>query len=157
MRQLTAVSLIAALCVGCSSSFGPPPVPVGGSVTLNGKPVDGALVTFLTKDGVGRSASGKTSADGSFKLTSVNTNDGAAPGEYTITISKQELKGGGGAVDISKDGYGADYGAAMAAAGKGDLGKLYKDLIPKKYADPGQSGLTRTVVKGDANSFTFEL
>lgn len=159
MRVLAAMSLLALLISGCNSSGSVPPVPVSGKVTLEGKPVEGAIVTFLTKTGEGRSASGKTGADGAFKLTSINTNDGAPPGDYIITIAKTEMKGAdsGGGIDISKGDYGAAYGAAMAAAASGNMSKVQKDLLPKKYASAADSGLTRTVVKGDANDFLFDL
>jgi hypothetical protein len=135
------------------------PVPTGGTVMFNKKPVEGAVVTFISKGG-GRSASGKTAADGTFKLTSINPNDGAVPGEYMITIAKQEMKGaegGGGGVDISSGDYGAAYAAGMAAAGTNQMSKLMKDQLPKKYANAAESGLTRTVVKGEDNNFAFEL
>jgi hypothetical protein len=112
MRAVVVLNFLLVLCcVGCDSAS-EKPVPAGGKVTLKGKPVEGAMVTFSSKSG-GRSATGKTEADGSFKLSSINTNDGAVPGEFLVTISKQEAKGGGSAnVDISK-GYGADYGSRV--------------------------------------------
>ena len=142
---------------GCKSDGFEPPVPVTGKVMLSGKGVDGATVTFLSKAGL-RSASGNTDKDGNFKLTCVNTDDGAAPGEYAVTISKQESKTGGSeAVDISSGNFGADYGARMGAAGSGNLGKVMKDILPAKYGNAAESGLVRSVVKGDKNDFTFDL
>lgn len=143
---------------GCGSSDGfAPPIPVTGKVTLAGKAVDGATVTFLSKSGL-RSASGNTDKDGNFKLTSVNTDDGASPGEYVVTIGKQEAKGGGSAsVDISSGDFGADYGARMGAAGSGNIGKVMKEVLPAKFANAAESGLVRSVVKGDQNNFTFDL
>ena len=143
---------------GCGSGDGfERPVPVVGKVTLSGKAVDGATVTFHSKAGL-RSASGNTDKDGNFKLTSVNTDDGASPGEYAITIAKQEAKGGGSlSVDISSGSFGADYGARMGAAGTGDMSKVMKEVLPANLADAAESGLVRTVVKGDKNDFTFDL
>jgi len=40
---------------------------VTGVVKINGQPVEGAVVTFAPKEG-GRSAFGKTAADGSYEL-----------------------------------------------------------------------------------------
>jgi len=114
-------------------------------------------VTFLSKAGL-RSASGNTDKDGNFKLTCVNTDDGAVPGDYVVTIAKQEAKGGGSSsVDISSGNFGADYGARMGAAGSGNMAKVMKELLPAKFADAAESGLVRTVVKGDKNDFTFDL
>ena len=158
MRLAVLLGCMLSFCfVGCGGGDGfPPPVPVSGKVQFAGKPVDGASVTFLSKSGA-RSASGKTGKDGNFKLTSVKTDDGASPGEYSVTISKQEAKGGGSAdVDISK-GYSENYGKMMGASGSGNMEKVINQLLPAKYADPLQSGLVRSVVKGDKNEFDFDL
>ncbi len=158
MRLAVVLScLLTFILSGCKGDGFEPPVPVTGKVTLSGKGVDGAMVTFLSKAAL-RSASGNTDKDGNFKLTCVNTDDGAAPGEYVVTISKQESKTGGSeAVDISSGNYGADYGARMGAAASGNMANAMKDLLPAKYASPAESGLVRTVVKGDKNDFTFDL
>jgi hypothetical protein len=157
MRAVAIVGLCLVAIAGCGSDGFTPPVPVKGKVTLGGKPVEGALVTFHNKTG-GRSASGKTEKDGTFKLTCINTDDGAPPGDFNVSIKKVEAKGGGDAgVDISSGNFGADYGAQMAAAASGTTSKLLKDAIPAKYGDPTQSGLTRSVVKGEPNDFVFDL
>jgi hypothetical protein len=160
MRSLVLILGVAFSCVltGCGDGL-PKPVPVGGKIMYKGNPVEGAQVTFHSSTATGgRSAAGTTGKDGTFKLTTVNTDDGAAPGEYTITVSKQEAKTGGSEpIDITKGDPSAAYGAAMAAAGSGKMDAFMKDTLPAKYAKPGESGLTRTVVKGEENNFTIEL
>jgi hypothetical protein len=157
MRLAVVLCALTVFLSGCGSDGFDPPVPVSGKVTLSGKAVDGATVTFLSKAGL-RSASGNTDKDGNFKLTCVNTDDGAPPGDYVVTIAKQESKGGGSAsVDISSGSYGADYGARMGAAGTGNMAKVMKEVLPAKFASAAESGLTRSVVKGDKNDFTFDL
>lgn len=157
MRTLMVIiSCFALGLTGCGGAA-ERPVPVAGKVLLGGKAVEGAVVTFHSKGG-GRSASGRTDAEGNFKLTTIKTDDGAPPGEYTVTIAKQETKSGGSAgVDISSGDYGEAYGQAMMAAGSNQMDKYMKDVLPAKYADPTQSGLVRTVVKGEENEFVFEL
>lgn len=156
VRFLKLLVLLQALfLVGCSGSSNPP-VPVSGKVLLNKKPVDGAVITFLSKDG-GRSASARTEADGSFKLTTVNTGDGAPPGEYVVTIAKQESKVSTADVDVSNGKFGDAYGQMMGAAASGNMSKVMKDVLPAKYAKAAESGLIKTVVKGEPNDFTFEL
>ncbi len=151
-----AVALLSLTLVGCGG-VGVPPVPVSGKVQWQGKPVADATITFLSKTG-GRSASSRTSSDGTFTLTTNKTGDGAPPGDYAVTIAKVEAKGGGSAgVDISKGDFGADYGQMMGAAGTNTMSKARKDVLPAKYANPEQSGLIRTVVKGEENSFDFDL
>ena len=149
MMKLLLVSLVA-FAVGCGGSMGPPPVPVSGKVTL------GATVTFLSTTG-GRSASGKTGSDGSFKLSTINTDDGARPGEYNVTIAKIESKLAGKETDVEKGEYGENYDAMMMGAASNDMSKVQKNTLPDKYASPTESGLSRTVVKGEENNFLFDL
>ena len=157
MRALQVmVPLLAFGLVGCGGSSLPSPVPVSGTVTLNGKPVDAAVVTFIGAAGA-RSGSGKTGTDGTFKLTTINTDDGAPPGEYVVTISKVEAKVSGPAVDVTKGQFGPAYEAGMGAAAKGNMASLQKNLLPEKYASAADSGLKRTVVKGEPNNFEIKL
>jgi len=62
----------------------PLPVPVSGTVTLNGKPLIGAQVTFFPIEPIdpsGRSAGGQTDGTGAFRLAS-----GAFQGSYGVAI-----------------------------------------------------------------------
>jgi hypothetical protein len=64
---------------------------VKGSVTLDGKTLVGALVTFVPKDpSAGRPAYGRTDANGQFQLSTFRTDDGALPGDYKVTVVFQE-------------------------------------------------------------------
>jgi hypothetical protein len=60
-------------------------VKVEGIVTLDGKPLPAATVTFVPV-GDGRAASGRSENDGSFRLTTYRTDDGALPGDYKVTV-----------------------------------------------------------------------
>jgi hypothetical protein len=59
---------------------------VEGVVTLDGEPLQGALVSFVPV-GQGRAASGLTDSNGYFRLTTLSTDDGAVPGEYKVIIA----------------------------------------------------------------------
>jgi hypothetical protein len=74
---------------GCSRSN---TVRVEGIVTLDGAPLSGATISFVPVDEGGghHLASGVTNADGRFRLTTFNTNDGAVPGHYRVTVSQVE-------------------------------------------------------------------
>lgn len=159
MRVAVVLGFLLSSClVGCDGGSGfEAPVLVSGKVTFAGKEVDGATITFLSKAGL-RSASGYTDKSGNFKLTSVKTDDGASPGEYAVTISKQEAKGGGSAtVDISSGNFGENYGARMGAAGAGKMESVTNNILPVKYSKAEESGLVRSVVKGDKNEFIIDL
>jgi hypothetical protein len=155
---LAGIGLLALALGGCGGSGFADPVPVTGRVIFRGDPVVGAKVTFHATHEDGRSASGTTDSSGNFKLTTFRKDDGAIPGDYAISISKFEPGGtGGGAMSGEDPSAAADYGAMMEAAARGETAKLGKELLPEKYANPAESGLTRSVVKGQRNEFEFEL
>lgn len=76
------------LLTGCGSTESPypPTVPVDGTVTYQGEPLEGALVTFKRAEGKG--AVGRTDAAGHFQLTTYVPNDGAEVGSYQVEIVK---------------------------------------------------------------------
>ena len=65
---------------GCGPSA-PTFVKVQGKITMDGQPIDGAVVTYIPVGGKGEQASGRTSSDGVYQLTTRNTGDGALAGE----------------------------------------------------------------------------
>jgi hypothetical protein len=64
------------------------PVDVEGNVTLNGKPLAGAMVVFIPEGG-GAEAGAFTDEDGNFRLNGTKT-EGTLPGEYRVIVSKKE-------------------------------------------------------------------
>jgi hypothetical protein len=81
---------------GCSKSQDANRVPVfptNGTVKLEGKSPKGAWIVLHPKGAGSRSTEssaikphGKVGSDGTFELTSYETNDGAPAGEYTVTL-----------------------------------------------------------------------
>lgn len=144
--------LIAAFAVGCSGGVSDRPeiAPVSGVVTYQGQTVPDAVVTF-SKAGAPRKASGKTDAEGRFRLTTFNTNDGAVIGEHAVTVSK--LKGPPPPA-LTVDTTGPEYTKAMEAAAKAPAAETG---LPEKYADPEKSGLKNTVTSEGPNDFKIEL
>jgi hypothetical protein len=63
---------------------------VSGVVTLNGKPVDGATVTFYAvgDEKEGRPAHGITNKEGEFRLSTMGKEDGALPRRYKVVVTK---------------------------------------------------------------------
>ena len=122
-RRFVALSLAFyfALLAGCSNL-----VQVQGEVTLDGKPLSNAKVMFMPKGG-GRPAEGKSDADGKFKLTTNQPFDGAAPGEYVVTVTARTI------VYESKAGT--------------EEGFIEKPIwhAPQKYSEPAKSDLVATV------------
>jgi len=117
---------------------------VAGTVTLQGKPVAGAAVTFVPAGEEGEAASAITDSNGKYALTTFRAGDGARPGEYRVKVSKQELA----AVDPSK---------MVKNLSIEEEQKIYvenkrppppaKSLIPSKYQDDHTSGLIHKVEK----------
>jgi hypothetical protein len=97
LRSLLAGSAIIALLVGvagCHKRSNAIEVhPVCGVVTLDGKPVEDALVVFCPQSPALPAAIGKTDGEGRFKLTTTIANDGAAIGAYCVTVTKKTVNG----------------------------------------------------------------
>ncbi len=70
---------------GCGPS-GPKLGSVTGTVTLDGKPVQGALVTFISKAENGSSSFGKTDANGKYQLEFSTERFGAMLGAHEVEI-----------------------------------------------------------------------
>lgn len=134
-------------------------VPAGGTVTLDGTPVEGAVVTF-SPDGEGHAAAGITDAAGVYVLTTQVKGDGAVPGSYQVIVSKFEQ--GDQPMNAEED-LDAAYATADAAgedvtgngAANGPAGP--KSLLPEKYQSLKTSGLTATVTEDGENKFPLEL
>jgi len=136
---------------GCSSGSAiPKAFIVTGTVNYQGKPVDGAEVTFtpVTESKDTRAASGKTGADGKFTLKTYydpqHELTGAIPGEYAVTVTK-------------KDSSGPSQAEMMEMMKAGKPVPAPKDALPAKYATPQQSGLQRSVKAGEKNDFPLDL
>lgn len=135
------------MLAGCGVEEGNtrPTAPVTVAVNYKGKPVEGAIVQFISVENP-QPAVGTTDASGVCKLTTYKTHDGAIIGSNVITIAKNEVD----AKNIrpvrpeDKDLVGVTPPPNL------------KSLIPQKYAAPGTSGLREEVKKGK-NDFAFEL
>jgi hypothetical protein len=78
--------------LGCADSL-PQPVPVEGTVTLDGKPLESGTIRFVPE--LGRPASSKILEDGSFDLAGESvdrtTTDGVPPGKYKVQVSSSNI------------------------------------------------------------------
>ncbi|MCS7046923.1 MAG: metallophosphoesterase, partial [Gemmataceae bacterium] len=105
--------------------------PVRGLAYFQGTPMPGAIVTLTpdpkTKKGV--AARGVVAADGTFQLTTYRANDGAAEGDYHVTITWRERL---------------------------PDGRVGADLLPARYSKVNESGLRATIRAGE-NRLVLEL
>lgn len=156
-KSLYSTMFCALVSAGCGSAETLPKdavktVPVSGLVTLDGKPVTDATVTFQAP-AVGAdgkpvpSAVGKTDSSGRYQLTTYRPNDGAAPATYLVSILKVETP-------KIETPTGGEY---VPPEAKKDVKPVKPTfLVPEKYSVPGTSGLSGTVKDGK-NDIPFEL
>jgi hypothetical protein len=96
---LGALSVVAAGCGWGGGVEHPAVYPANGKVTFNGKTPEGACVTLHPKsptampDGRQLTPSGRVNPDGTFALSSYLANDGAPPGEYSVTVEWRKTQG----------------------------------------------------------------
>lgn len=133
------VLTVAAFCIGCGGKGEelPKVFPVSGVVTFNGKPIEGAFVTFSPNDKNVRTAAGQTDAEGKFKLTTFKIGDGCTPGRMTVTIAKIE----------------------SPTEPDPKTGKIppMRSHLPIRYSERENSGLEATVEAKPENHFEFKL
>jgi hypothetical protein len=121
MRNLIYLgSILLAILSGCGDRR----VTVEGEVTLEGRPVAGATVTFTSEDG-SKVFSGMTDESGKFSLGSA-AGPGAVPGSYKVTVAK----------------YAPAVTVPVTPSDESDPSKMSKDYLAqmKKYADMSKAG-----------------
>jgi hypothetical protein len=120
--------LMALTAMGCGkSNWGY----VNGTVLLNGEPIGPGMISLERADGQGAGAMGLIDTDGKYTITSARKKEGAAVGEYRVTINPN-LK---------------DFGFEQTAN---------RAQIPARYAKADTSGLSVKVERG-TKQVDFEL
>lgn len=155
MRQLSGyLGVLTALWVlagfGCGGKD--QPVRVEGVVTLDGAPLEGAIVSFLPDEKGGRFADATTAKDGSFRLSTYKRDDGALPGDYRVTVTlipaddeEDEGKGKEDAPANEKAEDGMQMMAAMARVAAARQKALERSPVPALYRDGGRTPLRQIV------------
>ena len=146
--MMTILVLLLATAVGCGRSGLPGLVPGKGIVLYDDQPLEEATVTFHTSETNpnARGAIGTTNSAGQFTLMTLNPNDGIAPGDYIVTVSKIERPPpavGDDAATNALTGGGGGVAVAMRP-------KPPKHLISPKYYSRGTTDIKVTIgPKGD--------
>lgn len=130
---VASIVVVLPMISGCGNGH-PKCVGVRGIVTYQGKPVDGAGVTFMPKGA--RPAAGQTDAEGRFVLTTFTAGDGVAEGEHIVCINKS--------IPHPKDIGDSPYRRMIS-------------VLPACYSTPLQSPLRATVTAKGPNEFHFDL
>ncbi|MDA0833477.1 MAG: hypothetical protein O2955_02085 [Planctomycetota bacterium] len=132
IRNLSLLAILLGSCLaGCGPGTDKPAtVAVGGVVTLDGQPVKNARVRFIPDADKGRAAAGTTGDDGSFSLSTFDTDDGIVPGNYSVDVTSMAID------DISTETK--------------DSGEPLTSEIPAKFSNSTTSGVSFTIGEGDA-------
>ncbi len=155
ISKLSTLVLLTVVAAGCGGGANfPKTYPVTGKVTVNGKPIEGAMVTFQLESGK-ENAIGTTDKNGEFTLSMFQPGDGAVPGQYRIAVSKlppgtTSAAGTPPPGQIGSADLPADYAPPPdTSKGGGPTGP--KSEIAAKYSNDQTSGLRATVVAGPNN------
>jgi hypothetical protein len=120
-----------ALAMGCGSSERPALVEVTGTVTLDGKPLEGAQVVLkplkVDDPKFKRPARSTTDAQGKFSPNAYGDAKGLPPGKYGIGVSKREVVG------KLPDNFNTENPELTPAN--------FRLLVPKPYESPDTSNL----------------
>lgn len=140
-KRNTALLLSMFVCLGVTlGCSGNAMLPVEGTITLDGKPLDGAAISFVPAEG-GRPCSGQTDAQGHFTLASYVAGDGVPPGEYKVTVVKLDARRQAEAAPVEE-------GAADDQQVMGNIEQAVKFLTPLKYSSPATTDLKVDVTSG---------
>ncbi|MDR1140152.1 MAG: hypothetical protein LBL62_00570 [Planctomycetaceae bacterium] len=134
---------------GCRSGVSFPVEAVEGIVTLDGQPVEGAVLTFVPVHSTeGKAAYARTDETGIYKLTAFNggkSRAGTMTGHYIVSILKEVPVREPTAKELSDQ---AEKGIEISIP--------LRSVIPERYNDAATSGLTAEIVKGK-NIVHFDL
>jgi len=135
------------LCNGCGPSR-PKTAPVTGRITFEGDPVTAGKIVFYPEEG--RAAIGSIAADGTYRLTTFDPDDGAVLGNHRVTIR---------ATRVAESGMPATFEDELKGIVPGpppDDRQAVTWLVPESYSRRETSPLT-AVVKPGPNTIDFDL
>ncbi len=125
---------------GCGGSRGPELATVTGVITLDGEPVQQAVIRFLPDNSQGTSgpiAAGSVDSSGRYTLASPGGRSGAVLGHHLVTVICDDLP--------------------VREVSEGVFENIEKSChVPSRYASEQSSGLTAEVTNGK-NEINFEL
>lgn len=125
-------------------------VKVTGTITLDGEPVAGAHVSFSPNTN-SPPAFAVSDSRGRYELRTFDPGDGAIPGKYGISVTKEVREGG---TEFDSE---AALEASIEEHGRRPLARKTVNVLPKKYSTKETSGLTAEINVAKKNRFDLEL
>jgi hypothetical protein len=139
-------------CSGCGNGL----IDLKATVTLDGKPVDGASVTLHPEETneLGRISSGVTAADGTVRFTTFEPNDGVPPGAYKVVVLKAPQNVDEEFANVDRD----DPDVLLRMAQRKAVANVpyTPSLLPRIYLNPQRSPL-KCDVSTEHDQATFAL
>jgi hypothetical protein len=137
-KSREAAMVVAVLTAGCESKpYGL--APVSGIVTLDGKPLPRAGISFQPQGGSnptpGPGSVGTTDENGRYELKTIRDEPGAVPGPHRVRIYSEKV--------------------ARPGNSDQDVGPPQKELVPPRYNY--NTELTATVPEGGTTTADFKL
>jgi len=167
IRRLAPLGVLGIVALALGAGCGPTLHKVQCKVTLDGKTVEGATVTFVSSKDPSNTAFGVTDSSG---VCTLNTGKktGVAPGDYVVTVTKQKQLDVPLTGDPTKDMFKAAQvagnapvagGAKPGPGGPVTPGPKSKpeNLLPDKYDNVKDSGLTCKVPEDTGSVKEFAL
>jgi hypothetical protein len=124
---------------------------VSGKVTMRGGPLIGATVAFAPKENQ-PVAIGKTDDAGMYTLTTYDPGDGAAKGDFAVTVMKIVASSSANA-DAP---HGVDVQPSSTHGAKASKASSDGNLVPPEYADSSKTPLSFKVEEKD-NTYNIEI
>ncbi|QDU26482.1 hypothetical protein ETAA8_15600 [Anatilimnocola aggregata] len=146
MRNLLIPLVLCVTFAGCGAQ-GPATIPVSGVVTFDGKPLSGAMITFVPQgDTSGRGGLAQTDDEGKFvaRTQDGKTIEGIAglvPGQYKVLVNKL----------VKPDGT-----LFVPTEEQAPIDANAREVIPLPYSDFERTTLTAEVNEA-VQPLTFEL
>lgn len=142
MRLLSVAAVCCMLCLSVAGCGGGDLGEVSGKVTMDGKPLPDALVTFVPMEG-GRAATGVSDANGNYKLIYIDR-DGALIGKHKVTVTTVQKPAPVNSQIRSDD---PEYAKMMASKASDYNNATVKEPIPARYNS--NTELVKEVTSGD--------
>lgn len=147
-------SFLLVLCLGSWVGCGPNVslkgvFPVSGALTLDGQPFTEADLIFLPQATTGEPRSGRatTDAQGKFRVTTLQPNDGLYPGEYKVMVNKI----------LYEPTVSPDEAKRLNEQGKQVPPDKETELAPKPYTSPTTTPMIVTIGPKGEKDLKIEL